>query len=176
VDIVDVKANPIETFTEDGIRTADGKERKFDLVVLATGFDAISGGVTQIDIRGEDGTSIKDKWSQGTRTHLGLASRNYPNMFIVYGPQAPTAFVTGGYNAQVQGKWVGDCLSYLRDHEYNKIQPTAEAEEAWRKHVEEVGKMGLFSETESWYFGKHPAGKNTFVASVDPLYRQQHPR
>ncbi|KAK5172163.1 uncharacterized protein LTR77_003801 [Saxophila tyrrhenica] len=159
VDVVPVKDNPISNFTSDGIITADGEERKFDLVVLATGFDAITGGVTQINIRGEDGMPIKERWSEGTRTYLGMASRNYPNMFIIYGPQAPTAFVTGGLNAKMQGHWVGNCLAYMRDKGISKIQPTADAEETWRSHCEEVGKMGLFSETESWYFGNNIPGK-----------------
>ena len=159
VDVINVKENPIQSFTEKGIKTEDGEEREFDLIVFATGFDAISGGVTQIDIRGEDGTSIKDKWAQGTWTYLGMATRGYPNMFIIYGPQAPTAFATGGYSAQVQGKWVGDCLSYLRDNGYNKIQPTEEAEQEWRTHVNEAGKAGVFWDTESWYFGTNVPGK-----------------
>ncbi|KAK3719135.1 hypothetical protein LTR37_004699 [Vermiconidia calcicola] len=159
VDVVALKENPIDTFTEKGIRTADGEEREFDLIVLATGFDAISGGIVQIDVRGEDGRSIGEKWSDGIRTHLGMASRNFPNMFIIYGPQAPTAFATGAYSAQVQGRWVGDCLSYLRDNEYSKIQPKVEAEEEWNEHVNEVAQAGLFSETESWYFGTNIPGK-----------------
>ena len=80
VDVIDVKQNPIETFTETGIRTVDGEERDFDLIVMATGFDAISGGVTQIDIRGDDGRSIKEKWSKGVYTYLGMACKGYPNM------------------------------------------------------------------------------------------------
>ena len=81
VDVINVKDNPIQSFTEKGIKTADGEEREFDLIVFATGYDAITGGVTQIDIRGEGGTSIKDKWAQGTWTYLGMASRGYPNMY-----------------------------------------------------------------------------------------------
>ena len=69
-----------------------------------------------------------------------MMSANFPNMFIIYGPQAPTAFVTGGYNAQIQGKWTGDVLSYMREKGYSTIQPTPEAEEVWRDHVEECGK------------------------------------
>lgn len=80
-------------------------------------------------------------------------------MFIIYGPQAPTAFATGAYSAQVQGKWVGDCLAYMRDNSYGKIQPTEKAEADWRQHVNDAGKEGLFSDTESWYFGTNIPGK-----------------
>ena len=83
MDVVDIKKDPIVTFTEHGIKLESGDERDFDLIVFATGFDAISGGVTQIDIRGEDGISIKDKWASGCFTHLGMTSTGYPNMFIV---------------------------------------------------------------------------------------------
>jgi len=159
VDIISLKEDPIDTFTETGIRTVSGDEREFDLIVMATGYDAISGGVTQIDIRGEAGRTVKEKWAEGTRTHLGICVKEFPNMFIIYGPQAPTAFATGAYSAQVQGKWVGSCLSYLRENGYNKIQPTSEAEEEWWKHVDEAGRAGLFSETESWYFGTNIPGK-----------------
>ena len=156
---MDVKADPIEAFTPTGIKLESGDEREFDLIVYATGFDAISGSVKQLDIRGLGGTSIKDKWAEGVYTHLGMTSRGFPNMFMIYGPQAPTAFVTGGYNAQVQGKWVGEALTYLRDNGYETIDPTKEAEAEWRKHVNEVGEQGLFSETESWYFGTNIPGK-----------------
>ena len=83
VDVVNIKEDPIESFTKTGIKLRSGDEREFDLVCFATGFDAISGGVTQIDIRGADGSSIKEKWSKGTRTHLCITSRGFPNMFIV---------------------------------------------------------------------------------------------
>lgn len=87
--------------------------------------------------------------------------------FIVYGPQAPTAFVTGGYNAQIQGKWIGDCLSYCRDHNLSKIEPTAQAEKDWIKHTNDAGKEGLFSETESWYFGSNiPVGQGLNVETA----------
>jgi len=159
VSVIDLRKNPIETFTDDGIQTKDSKEHKFDVIVLATGFDSISGGITLIDIRGEDGTSLKDKWAQGVWTYLGMTSAGFPNMFMVYGPQAPTAFATGPSSAEVQGEWIGQCLTYLRDKNYNTINPTVEAEAEWRNHVNDVGKEGLFSDTESWYFGTNIPGK-----------------
>lgn len=159
IKLVNVKKNPISTFTADGIRTEDGVEHELDVVVLATGFDAISGGITLIDIRGEDGISLKDKWAQGVWTYLGMTSVGFPNMFMVYGPQAPTAFATGPCSAEAQGEWIGNCLTYLRDKDLKTIKPTEEAEAEWRDHVNEVGKAGLFSDTESWYFGTNIPGK-----------------
>lgn len=84
IDVVDIKKDPVETFTETGIKLKSGDERDFDLIVCATGFDAISGGLTQINIRGVDGRTIKEKWQEGTSTFLGMASRNYPNMLVLY--------------------------------------------------------------------------------------------
>jgi cation diffusion facilitator CzcD-associated flavoprotein CzcO len=159
VKVVDLKKNPIETFTADGIKTKDGVEYKLDVVVMATGFDSISGGITLIDIRGVDGISLKDKWAQGVWTYLGMASAGFPNMFMVYGPQAPTAFATGPCSAEAQGEWIGQCLAYLRDNDLKVIQSTPEAEAEWRTHVNDVGKQGLFSDTESWYFGTNIPGK-----------------
>lgn len=159
VSIVNLRKSPIETFTTAGIKTIDGKEHKLDVIVLATGFDSISGGLTLIDIRGEDGTSLKDKWAQGVWTHLGMTSVGFPNMFMVYGPQAPTAFATGPCCAEAQGAWIGQCLVHLRDQNLKSINPLPEAEEEWRTHVNEVAKEGLFADTESWYFGANIPGK-----------------
>lgn len=159
VKIVDLKKTPIEMFSKEGIQTGDGVEHKLDVIVMATGFDSISGGITLIDIRGEDGVSLKDKWAQGVWTYLGMTSAGFPNMFMVYGPQAPTAFATGPCSAEAQGDWIGHCLCYLREHNLKVINPTPEAEAEWRTHVNDVGKEGLFSETESWYFGTNIPGK-----------------
>ncbi|KAK4986280.1 hypothetical protein LTR50_005393 [Elasticomyces elasticus] len=174
--VVDVKKNPIETFTANGIKTADGTEHELDVIVLATGFDSISGGITLIDIRGEDGTSLKDKWAQGVWTYLGMTSVGFPNMFMVYGPQAPTAFATGPSSAEMQGEWIGKCLTHMRDQNLTTIKPTPEAEDEWRTHVNDVGKMGLFSDTESWYFGTNIPGKPkealNYMAGM-PMYKQK---
>lgn len=158
VDIVDVNVDPIETFTSNGIKTKSA-EHDFDVICLATGFDSVTGGLTQIDIRGVDGLTIKDKWSKGVWTHLGMTSAGFPNMFFVYGPQAPTAFATGPACAQTQGQWIGKTLSYLRENGYNSIVPKPEAEAAWKEHVNVTAEDGLFKETKSWYFGDNIPGK-----------------
>lgn len=95
VDLVDLTQNPIVEFTASGILTADGHEREFDVIVLATGFDAMTGGITDIDIEGTHGISIADKWAKGVRTYLGMMTANFPNMFFLYGPHAPTALSNG---------------------------------------------------------------------------------
>ncbi|KAF2114193.1 FAD dependent oxidoreductase [Lophiotrema nucula] len=175
VDIVDLNDDPVETFTSKGIKTKTG-EHEFDVIVLATGFDSVTGGLTQIDIRGVDGTTVQDKWAKGVWTHLGMTTAGFPNMFFVYGPQAPTAFATGPQCAETQGKWIGETLSYMREHGYNSIQPTPEAEAAWKEHVNITAEEGLFKETKSWYFGDNIPGKAreslNYMAGL-PQYRKK---
>jgi len=158
VNVVDLNSEPIETLTSHGIQTKNG-EQEFDVVCLATGFDSVTGGLTQIDIRGVDGITIKDKWSNGVWTHLGMTTTGFPNMFYIYGPQAPTAFATGPACAEAQGDWIGKCLSFMRENNVNSIQPRPEAEAAWKEHVNTSAQEGLFSETKSWYFGDNIPGK-----------------
>ena len=86
VDIIALKQNPIETFTETGIKMKNGDEHQFDIIILATGFDFVTGGLCQIDIKGTDGTLLRDKWAKGTKTYPGMATANFPNMFFLYGP------------------------------------------------------------------------------------------
>ncbi len=159
VDIVDLTATPIQTFTADSIVTADGTSYPVDVVILATGFDALTGSLTQIDIRGVDGSSIKDHWSAGAMTNLGITVANFPNFFMTYGPQAPTAFATGPACVEAQGDYIGKCLTFMRDHHYKTIEPTPESEAAWRQHVNEGSTVGLYSQTDSWYFGANIPGK-----------------
>ncbi|KAF2029357.1 FAD/NAD(P)-binding domain-containing protein [Setomelanomma holmii] len=175
VHIVDVNDDPIETFTSNGIKTKTA-EHELDVICLATGFDSVIGGLTQIDIRGIDGVTIKDKWAKGVWTHLGMTSAGFPNMFFVYGPQAPTAFATGPSCAQTQGQWIGKVLSYLRQNGYNSIVPKPDAEFEWKEHVNTTAEDGLFKETKSWYFGDNIPGKAreslNYMAGL-PLYRQK---
>jgi cation diffusion facilitator CzcD-associated flavoprotein CzcO len=150
--------NPITEFTAEGIRTKDGAEHIFDIVTFATGFDAITGSMTKIDIRGKE-ESIREKWSKGVYTNLGLTTHGFPNFFFVYGPQAPTAFATGPACTETQGRWIVECLQFLRKENLRSIEPTQEAEILWREHVNDVRGKRLLSEAESWYFGGNIPGK-----------------
>lgn len=158
VSVVDLVSAPIESITRKGIKTKNG-EQEFDVIVLATGFDSVTGGLTQIDIRGIGGESIKDKWAKGVWTHLGMTTTGFPNMFYIYGPQAPTAFATGPACAEAQGDWIGKTLDFMRDGGFDTIEPRREAEVAWKEHVNTSAQEGLFSETKSWYFGDNVPGK-----------------
>lgn len=158
VTLVDVRDEPIEEIDETGVRTRD---RHFDLdvLVLATGFDAGTGGLTQIDIRGVSGRSLEDAWKGGVETHLGIGIPDYPNLLVLYGPQSPTSFCNGPTCAESQGDWVVECLEYLRARGYSRIEATAAAAAAWTQHLEEVASFTLFPHADSWYMGANIPGK-----------------
>lgn len=174
VSLVDVKANPITEITATGVLTAEG-EHAFDLLVLATGFDALTGGLTQIDIRGSNGTSLKEKWAGGVRNFLGNSAEGFPNLFFLYGPLSPAGLCNGPSCAELQGEWIVNCLSYLRDNKLTRIEATGEAEDAWTQHVAEVAADTLFPQADSWYMGANVPGKaRQFLNYFDvPNYMQQ---
>ncbi|WP_229022980.1 flavin-containing monooxygenase [Actinomarinicola tropica] len=158
VDLVDLRATPIEAITTTGVRTTDG-EHPCDLLVMATGFDAVTGGLVSIDLRGSDGESLRDHWAGGVRTHLGLASHGFPNLVYLYGPQSPSGFCNGPTCAEVQGDWVVELMTHLRDTGTTRIEPTADAEEEWRAMVHGIAEMTLFPRADSWYMGANIPGK-----------------
>lgn len=159
VDIVNLKKEPIIEFTEKGIRTADHGEQEFDIIVLATGFDAVTGGLTQIDVRGAKGQSLKEKWSNGVFTYLGVSAADFPNMFFLYGPQGPTAFSNGPTCAQIQANWITDAIEYAEKNNLKSITPTHEAEQKYRAHVNEMQDKTLVTKVRSWYTGANIPGK-----------------
>jgi cation diffusion facilitator CzcD-associated flavoprotein CzcO len=159
VELVDLCESPIERITSGGVKTADGSEYPLDILVMATGFDAVTGGLTQINIRGTQGLTLREKWANGVQTYLGMGTANYPNMFFVYGPESPTAFCNGPTCAELQGEWIVKCLEYLRQHELSRIEATTEAEKAWRKQIDELTNASLFPLADSWYMGANIPGK-----------------
>jgi cation diffusion facilitator CzcD-associated flavoprotein CzcO len=158
VSLVDLRTNPIERVTPGGIRTAAG-EHELDILVLATGFDAVTGGLTSIDIRGPAGETLKDKWATGVRAHLGMAAAGFPNLLFVYGPQSPNGFCNGPTCAEVQGDWIARLLDHLRQGNYTRVEATVAAEEAWRAQVLALADATLFPRADSWYLGANIPGK-----------------
>ncbi|KAJ3973582.1 cyclohexanone monooxygenase [Lentinula raphanica] len=160
VELIDLRQCSIVEATPEGILTADGVEHKLDVIIFATGFDTLMGGITQIDIHGLGGKSLKDKWADGVATNLGLTSADFPNMFFIYGPQAPTAFSNGPTCIEIQGDWVVNCIKYIMDNNFTYINAREEAEQQWRKKVLFLGSLTLFNKAEtSWYFGSNIPGK-----------------
>jgi cyclohexanone monooxygenase len=158
VTLVDVRAEPIEEITPRGVRTSS-RHYDLDILVLATGFDASTGGLTQIDIRGLSGRTLKDTWSAGVETHLGIGIPDFPNLLMLYGPQSPTAFCNGPTCAELQGDWVADCLSYLRDKGLARIETSPAAGESWTRHMADLAAGTLLPLAESWYMGANIPGK-----------------
>ena len=142
VDLVDLRTTPIECITPDGVRTS-AADLDFDVIVMATGFDAVTGGMTSIDIVGTD-VSLADSWSGGVHTQLGIASSTFPNLFFVYGPQSPSGFCNGPTCAEVQGDLLVDVLADLRDRGVTRIEARPEAEQAWGDVVRAIGEATLF--------------------------------
>ncbi|MFP6817091.1 MAG: NAD(P)/FAD-dependent oxidoreductase [Pseudomonadales bacterium] len=164
VELVDVRERPIEEITATGVRTAEDSY-ELDILVLATGFDSSTGGFTQIDLRGTNGKTLKETWADGVKTYLGFAVPAFPNMLMLYGPQSPTAFCNGPTCAEVQGDWVIDCLSHLRDRQLARIEATDTAADNWAAYIAELGEGTLFPEADSWYMGANIPGKRR-----QPLY------
>jgi len=158
VTLIDVRSHPIEAVTPTGVRTAAG-HHDLDILILATGFDASTGGLTQIDLRSTTGRPLADIWARRVQTHLGLAVPGFPNMFILYGPQSPTAFCNGPTCAELQGDWVVDCLAHLRATGHSRIEATPAAAEAWDRHMEDVAARSLLPLADSWYMGANVPGK-----------------
>ncbi|KAI9649826.1 hypothetical protein NHQ30_002408 [Ciborinia camelliae] len=161
VDIIDILSNPIDTFTETGIRMKNGEEYHFDIIVLATGYDALTGGLTGIDIVGTDGRSIAEKWKDGVRTYLGMTMTNFPNLFMTYGTQAPTAFANGTVMAELQGFFISSTIHQLRTSTppISTLEPTPRAEETWHQKITALAAPSLFATTKSWYTGSNIPGK-----------------
>jgi cyclohexanone monooxygenase len=156
--LVDLRDEPIEEITPTGVRTAS-RHYALDILVLATGFDASTGGLTQIDIRGLSGRTLKDTWERGVSTHLGIAIPDFPNLLMLYGPQSPTAFCNGPTCAELQGDWVADCLCYLRDNALTRIAASPAAGASWTEHMAELAARTLLPLAESWYMGANIPGK-----------------
>jgi len=158
VALVDVREDPIEAVTPSGVRTASG-HHPLDVLVLATGFDASTGGLTQLEIRGRSGRTLEETWRGGVQTQLGVAIPDFPNLLMLYGPQSPTAFCNGPTCAELQGDWVADCLAYLRERGHTRIEATPAAGEAWTQHMAELAEGTLLPKAESWYMGANIPGK-----------------
>ena len=159
VTLVDIKATPITEIVPEGVRTQTG-QYDCDLLVLATGFDAGTGSLTQLDLPSTDGQQLEDIWRGGVDTHLGICVPGFPNMLMLYGPQSPTAFWNGPANAEVQGEWVVECLCYLRDKNIKRIEAKEDAAKAWTQHMEEMGAGTLLPLANSWYMGANIPGKH----------------
>ena len=160
VSLVDLKAAPITEITPNGMKTTDA-EYELDVMVFATGFDAMTGPLFKIDIRGKNDVSLKEKWADGAdlKTYLGLATSGFPNMFMLTGPQSPSVLSNMMVSIEQHVEWVADCIDYLREHHLEAFEATVDAEEYWSRQCQTIADMSLLTKTDSWYMGANIEGK-----------------
>jgi cation diffusion facilitator CzcD-associated flavoprotein CzcO len=165
VDLVNMKDAPIAEITPKGIRTADA-EYEVDIIIMATGFDAFTGAVLDIDIRGRNGLGLREKWADGPRDYLALTVEGFPNMFMIYcGPFNPAILTNAPTLIEQQGEWVAGCLGHMREHGYNYIEPLQDAEDAFVQLHQDTANATLIPETESWWTGTNIEGKPRMLLS-----------
>ena len=158
VELVDISHSPIQEITPRGIRT-DDQEFEFDMIVFATGFDAMTGTFFKMDIRGRDGLPLKEKWSEGPKTYLGLQTAGFPNMFMITGPGSPSVLSNMPVSIEQHIDWIADLLQHMREHDIRSVEAEADAEKAWVVHVNEVAEPTMFMQANSWYLGANIPGK-----------------
>ena len=158
VTLVDARRAPIEEITETGLRTGEA-DYAFDAIVFATGFDAMTGALTEIDIRGTEGATLEDAWSSGPRTYFGLMVAGFPNLFLITGPQSPGVKTQMILSIEQHVDWIADCLSHMRARSLNRIEAVQRAQDAWVEHVNEVANSTLYPLANSWYMGANIPGK-----------------
>jgi len=158
VSLVDIKTNPIEEITANAVRVA-GKDHEVDALVMATGFDAMTGSVAKIDISGPGGRTLNEKWAEGPKTYLGLMSAGFPNLFIITGPGSPSVLSNMIVSIEQHVDWIADCLVHMRRHGVATMEASGEAEDKWVAHVNEVAHGTLYPQANSWYMGANIPGK-----------------
>ncbi|HIM81536.1 MAG TPA: NAD(P)/FAD-dependent oxidoreductase [Dehalococcoidia bacterium] len=175
VELIDIRHSPIQEITPKGIRTED-QEFEFDMIVFATGFDAMTGTYFKMDIRGRNGLSLKEKWSEGPKTYLGLQTVGFPNMFMITGPGSPSVLSNMPMSIEQHIDWIADFLQYMRRGEINSVEADENAETAWVAHVNEVAEPTMYMLADSWYLGANIPGKpRVFMPYVGGLgnYRRK---
>jgi cation diffusion facilitator CzcD-associated flavoprotein CzcO len=159
VTLVDVRGTPIVEITSEGVRTTAGTH-PLDRLVFATGFDALTGPLLAMDIRGTGGRKLREKWAEGPRTYLGLQVAGFPNMFTITGPGSPSVLTNMPTSIEQHVDWIADCIADLREGGLDRIEATEEAEQAWGEHVEDAAHATLLPlAASSWYLGANVPGK-----------------
>ncbi|WP_156842877.1 flavin-containing monooxygenase [Novosphingobium aquimarinum] len=159
VNLIDVRKDPIGRTAAEGIVTASGATYDLDAIVFATGYDAVTGALLRMDVRGVDGLSLAEKWADGPVAYLGLMTEGFPNLFLVLGPTSPSAFTNCVSSIEQHVDWIADLLVDMRERGDATVEATAEAEEAWSEHAASLVQMTLFPKASSWYMGDNIPGK-----------------
>jgi cyclohexanone monooxygenase len=159
VGLVDVRSDPIERVTESGLALKSGAAFELDALVFATGFDAMTGALNEIDIRTTDGEVLRRHWEGGPLTYLGVMVAGFPNMFVVTGPGSPGVKTQMIASIEQHVDWIADAIDHLHQHQLDRIEPTAKAEGEWVAHVNKVADSTLYPLANSWYMGANIPGK-----------------
>lgn len=174
VTLVSIKENPIERITPTGVRTADGVEHELDVLVLATGFDAVDGNYRAMDLRGRGGQHIDEHWADGPTSYLGVSVAGFPNMFMILGPNGPFTNLPPSIEAQVE--WIAELVRRAEESGAAAVEPTQDAEDRWSETCREIADATLFPKADSWIFGANIPGKRNavmFYMAGHAAYRQQ---
>jgi len=175
VTLVDIRHAPIEQITPTGIRTEDG-DYELDVIVFATGFDAMTGTFNRIDIQGRNGEKLKDKWAHGPLTYLGVATAGYPNLFMITGPGSPSVLSNMPVSIEQHVEWISAAIEHMRADGLDVMEAKADAEAEWVAHVNDVAAQTMFMLADSWYLGANIPGKPRvfmpYPGGVGP-YRQK---
>ncbi|MBT5572324.1 MAG: NAD(P)/FAD-dependent oxidoreductase [Alphaproteobacteria bacterium] len=158
VSLVDVSETVIDEILPEGVRVGE-TVYEVDAIVLATGFDAMTGALKRIDIRGVESVSLRDLWEDGPRAYLGLAISKFPNMFIITGPGSPSVLTNMIPSIEQHVDWISDCLTHMRINGVSRIEPELDAQEEWVAHVNEIADLSMRSTCSSWYLGSNVDGK-----------------
>ncbi len=158
VTLVDIHRSPIEEITPECLRTTD-ESYELDYLIYATGFDAFTGSLFKMNIKGRDGLTLKEHWTDGPRTYLGLSMTGFPNLFNITGPQSPSAFYNFPLGIENHCDWIADCIRYMNDNGLATIDVEQAAEEQWLAHIVELADASLFPQASSWYMGDNIPGK-----------------
>jgi cation diffusion facilitator CzcD-associated flavoprotein CzcO len=158
VTLVDVRSDPIEEIAPDGLRT-HGAAYALDSIVFAIGFDAMTGTLVSIDIRGRGGVCLRDKWAAGPRTYLGIATAGFPNLFLITGPGSPSVLSNMMVSIEQHVDWTADCIAWLDERGYVTLEPQQQAEDDWVQEVNDVAETTLYPLANSWYVGANIPGK-----------------
>ena len=174
VELVDLNKTPILEITKSGIKTMAGED-SFDAIVFGTGFDAMTGALAAVDIRGKGGAALQDKWAQGPHTYLGLAVAGFPNLFTITGPSSPSVLSNMMVSIEQHVDWISDCIAWMGQHNFASIEAEPEAEDEWATHTDLQAHLSLYPKANSWYMGANVPGKpQMFMAYVGGVgtYRQ----
>ena len=158
VSLVDLRDDPIQSFTSSGVQTQLG-EHPIDMLVLATGFDAVSGSMLKLNPKGRDGRPLTDKWAERFDNYLGMTIAGYPNLFMIHGPTSPGVLFTMPLGGERQTQWIDSCIRHLDRSGLAAMEPTEEAEAAWDHQITSAAERTLYPRTDSWYTGANVPGK-----------------